>query len=367
MLEKAALRVLALTFASLAAPALSATLPAYSATQLSAQLKVAKAGDTIVLAPGEYGTLSTSASFDRPVTLTSADPRRPAHFEALRLNGAKNLRFVALDLGRDSKGEADWARIVDISGGSNLSFETGSIHGSRDGDPSNDITGVKALNVTNLRFSGILFEELAVGMVVVSAAGLIVEGSEFRLIRSDAIDLPGSSQVRISANRFRQFAPAPGDHPDAIQCWTKGMLHGCSDIEISNNLLEGSPGHEMQGIFFGDESQLWKVGRGYRDVTISGNIIISPMFNAICIDRTEGLSLTNNYIAAPRRAAMKPKICISGKAMLSGNISPAYDLDRRLVTPPGNATSPANSDATIAERIAIWTARFRGQSAPRHQ
>ena len=61
-----------------------ATITVSNAAQLSAALSSAHAGDTILLAGGNYGDFSISnLSFSSQVTIESADPTNPAVFRSL--------------------------------------------------------------------------------------------------------------------------------------------------------------------------------------------------------------------------------------------------------------------------------------------
>lgn len=84
------------------------------ATQLASALLAAKAGDTISLAAGDYGTLALNgaltsqafAKFDGPVTIKSADVDHPATFTSVNLSNVSNLAFegVKFDLVTSSAG-----------------------------------------------------------------------------------------------------------------------------------------------------------------------------------------------------------------------------------------------------------------------
>ena len=71
----------------------SVTVNVASAAELKAALANASGGETIVLAPGDYGALSFKHQLPSEVTITSADADHPAVFERVSLNGASNLTF----------------------------------------------------------------------------------------------------------------------------------------------------------------------------------------------------------------------------------------------------------------------------------
>ena len=70
-----------------------------SALQLSAALATVKAGDTIRLAPGNYGDVQIqSKTFATEVTITSADPNQPAVMRSLVVYNSSGLNVDNVDV-----------------------------------------------------------------------------------------------------------------------------------------------------------------------------------------------------------------------------------------------------------------------------
>src|SRR3546814_7621840 len=73
-------------------------------------------------------------------------------------------------------------------------------------------------------------------------------------MRSDGFNFVQVQDVKVIGNSLKDFSPVSGDHADAIQFWTTGSTVASKNIEISNNLITGKSGGQMQGIFITDQS-----------------------------------------------------------------------------------------------------------------
>jgi hypothetical protein len=300
------------------------------------------------------------------VIIASADPSKPAHFSSLTLNEVTNVRLVALEISRDRGSEPEYAKLVTIYGGGGIAIEGGSIHGSRDGDPGNDMYGLGATGTAGLTVTGVRIDEVMRGIVADKVTDLTIERSDIDLIRSDAIDIPGSARVRIAGNHISRFRPVPavrdaagnilvdGDHPDAVQGWTMSQPSGVADVTIEGNLIEGDPDNRPQGSWFADEANLKAVGKGHRNITIRGNLIISPLWQAMGLADVQGAVVTNNtVINLPGGLPVPggpvfPWISVAADAQLSGNVAPRYIVAGVLFTPPGNTADGDHPDAIRA-------------------
>jgi hypothetical protein len=365
-----------IALAWLSSPGLAA--PLTDAAGLDAAMKAAQGGETIMLAAGDYGRFAFSAKiFARPVTIASADPARPARFAGIKLVDAGNLRFADLDIGRERGGEPDYGRIVDIAGGSDIAFAGGSIHGSRDGDPGNDMYGLVATGTARLSATGVRFEELVRGVLVEKSAGLTIQRSDFDLIRSDAINIPACSDVLIAENRMTRFRPIPpvyvdgrlvtdGDHPDAVQGWTASQASGVVNVTIRDNLVLADPEGRTQGFWFGDEANLIAQGLGHRDVSILRNVIVAPLWNAIGASQVARARIEGNIVVnlgggpAVIGGPVYPWIAAAADAVVSGNLAPRFVVAGKAAAPDGNtATGPAPDPAKAAAMAATWLAAMR--------
>ncbi|WP_313534414.1 right-handed parallel beta-helix repeat-containing protein [Sphingomonas sp.] len=302
--------------------------------ELAAALRSAAPGGIVALAPGHWPDIAIAgASYVAPVTITNADPANPAIIRRLVVKGSRNLTFLNLAIHRvRGAGDAAWLRMAEISDSSDIAFIGGTVNGSLDGDATNDMSGIYMRNVQRPSVTGMALRELNVALTLEDCADATVQGNDFSFISGDAIDIPGLRGGRIVGNRFRQFRPGPGSHPDAIQCWTRGKSSGCKDVAIIGNTFEGDPGFEFQGVFFGDEAGV----SGYDRIRIEANTLSGTMWNAIYIGGA-GVDQVIRFNRIARGAKITPWIRTAAQAIVEGNFAPSYQLQGKATVPVGNS------------------------------
>jgi hypothetical protein len=260
--------------------------------QLVAALHGARGGDTILLAPGDYdGVKIENLSFDVPVVIRSADPARPAALKDLTLAGAGGLRFRGLEFVVNPSGpliQFQALRSKDIE------FAELYVHGSLDGDPTNDQLGILIRQSSNVTVRQSEFRQLRTGILHMNSENVVLANNFLHEIRTDGIDGVGSSSVTISNNFFTNFHFAEKDHPDAIQFWTRNATASVHDITVTGNVFLRGEGTAAQGIFFHDE-----VGHlPFQNVKIADNLIIGGLYNGINVDGAEGVQISGNKVVS---------------------------------------------------------------------
>ncbi len=312
--------------------AMLTTVTVSTPAQLDAAIGRARAGDVIRLQRANYGKVGIrDRAFSSPVLIKSAYPSAPAKISELKMRDVSNITFEDIEFTRIRGTDPDWAKMVEINGASNITFNRGFVHGPVNALWQDDMYGMYLRNITNLRVNGVTFHDLRVALVVEDTSNFNIENNVFTHLSRDAIEIPGSRHGRIYNNSMALFTLKPGDHPDGIQCWTAGKTKGCNNIQIVMNRFIGSPGNEFQGIFFGDEA---KVG-GYDALQIVGNTFVNVMWHGINIEgHGTGIAIRNNTITAGPN--YRSWIRTIGPAAVSGNIAPAYLIENRHGTPAGN-------------------------------
>lgn len=145
--------------------------------------------------------------------------------------------------------------------------------GGRNGAGSTN-RGVDILRSGNLNFDGVTFTDAKGGFLAGDSNDIVVRNSHFIRVRSDGIDLAGTSNVLIENNVFEDFQPVmtigrrgmpgykDGDHPDAVQMWATKEGRVVSDVIVRNNVIRG----DLQGInTFGPS------GDGHRRIVVENN------------------------------------------------------------------------------------------------
>lgn len=251
-------------------------------------LKLAGGGDTILLAPGVYSGLAIrNLSFATDVTITSADPDRLAVITDMQMHTVRNLTFTNLEFAANTGGFA-----YEIRNSDSIHLDRLFVHGSLDGNPQNDVSGIGFAASTNISITGSTFEQLNRGMAISDSSNIVMRGNVMHDLRSDGVDFAQVSNVQILNNTFRTFKPTPEDHPDAIQFWTSGTKVASHDILISGNVIMRGEGQATQGIFLRDE-----IGTlPYERVTIANNIIVGTGYNGIRVIGAKDLEITGNQL-----------------------------------------------------------------------
>jgi len=271
-----------------------------NASQLNKALRQAKSGDSILLSPGDYGSISISSlKFSGAVTITSASSSNMAHLDGLVVAGSTNLVFRNLDIGRtrtvaDTGAKLFITRIIDSS---KVTLDGLHIHGSMDNNPSNDLSGLRVSNGSNIKIINSEFEQLARGGFFEKTNGLNISANKLHDIRMDGMNFAQVHNVLIDSNYFTDFVRGDRDHPDAIQFWTSRTTASSTDIVIRNNQILQGKGAAIQGIFITDQ-----IGNlPYKNLTIENNLIFQDgMPNGIMISNAQLLKLTGNtVISAP--------------------------------------------------------------------
>lgn len=264
--------------------------------QLTAALARAKSGDTVTVASGTYSNVKISnLKIAGNVTIVSADADKPAVFTDLSVKNSSGLTFRDLEFASDGKMYG-----FQVNNSSNIVLDKLHVHGSLDGDVSNDTGLMMVRGSSNVAVTNSEFQQAWLGLSFLDNDGLTVTGNNFHDIRTDAVRGAGTSNVVISNNYFTDFYPrwgnssADGDHPDAIQLWTSGETESARNITITDNVIVRGNGDPMQGIFLRDQ-----VGNlPFENVTVTGNTVIGGMGNGIGIGGANNLTVANNNVIA---------------------------------------------------------------------
>ena len=316
-------------------------------------LKSVGSGDTIRLEAGTYSNVALgNVRFDGTVTITSADPGNPAVLDGLVMRDSMGLKFSNLEFNIDPSKVGYGLQVLDSQ---RIEFNGVDIHGTLNDNPGDDTQGMLIRSSSDIAVTGSEFHELANGIGMLDNLGVKLTGNTFHDIRSDGVSGGGTSKLTISGNTFTDFSPAAGDHPDAIQLWTKGAKGSAHDIVISDNLITRGEGGVMQGIFLTDQ-----VGNlPYQNLTITNNVVAGGMYNGIMVLNAENAQITGNTVAG--FADMKSWIRLDKvSGVVSGN-----DAEQYLITQTVGFSEAMNKViATLsdggAKLIAEWLLEHSG-------
>lgn len=286
--------------------------------ELTNALQQATGGETILLAPGDYGTLELEGvSFAEAVTITSADPQDRAVFSGqIVLDGVDNLTFEGLDVvGAEVLGFAIERVLVENSTGIRLADMAveGAIptEGADPNDPATTgnsvMVGIPAERAITVRNSAdVEIDQTEItnvwkGVSIFASSDVSVTRSEFHDIRSDGINLAGSKNVVVENNYLHDFQPwygpdhSVGDHPDFIQYFGGKSGLGLENIAIRNNVLMQGEGGWTQGIF-GHVGQGAEKAGDFTGFEVTGNFLQLGHRNGISLGDTLDALIADNVL-----------------------------------------------------------------------
>ena len=272
-----------------------------TAAELTSAISRAAGGDQIVVADGNYGAVKVfDRAFSSTVTITAANPGTGAHFDTLFVAAVRTLNVADVLVGRPLRaGEPDYTQLSYVKGSSNVTLSGVTIHGSQDGDPSNDGIGLTVADVTGFTLTGSHFSDLYRGVVVQPSTNTPNQDNDITLIRSDGIISIDNDGLSIQGNRIGEFHPKLGDHADAIQFWNTGQTKGQSDITIKDNVLfqsyfSGIETTGVQGIFISDAGAY-----GFHNILIQNNALYSnDAFHGIFVNGATGVQILDNTVVS---------------------------------------------------------------------
>lgn len=287
-------------------------------------------GDRIELLGREYaGASLRDRSFERPVTITSADPANPAvlrdQLEILRVSG---IDVTGIHLAPDGKA-LDLLDVVLVSRSSDITLRgntiTGHIPDAGEGLPANaDIDsarkakdliegqpfarGIRIVDSNAVRIEDNTLSRLRKGIILDTVEGASVTGNHLKDLREDGINLADAVSVTIAGNLMESFYPlhnydniAFADHGDFIQWWAGDGGLGIRDLVIRDNALLQGSGSWTQGIF-GRGGGVAPDGRSavFSGIRIENNLINISHPNGIFVgDATDVQIAGNTLLPAP--------------------------------------------------------------------
>ena len=252
-----------------------------TAADAIAALKTAHAGDVIMLAPGHYdGIALSNVNPTGQVTLTSLDPTHMATMEGLSLDQCSNLTISKIDL---SESSVDFY----VHQSKNIVADGLKVHGMA----GNDAPGVLVRESSQVSILNSDISNHGTGVGQIDSDHLLIQGNNFHNLSVDGIDGGGSSYVTIDGNKFSDFHPGAGAHPDAIQFWTTFTTTPTHDLVITNNVVTRGDGAPVQGIFLNNENSIT-----YENVTIKDNVIIGGAYNGIYVQQGNHVTVAHNLV-----------------------------------------------------------------------
>ena len=273
-----------------------ATLTVSNSSELNSAVNSAGSGDTIVLENGNYGGLT--------------------------LRGASNLTI------RAEGGSAVLERLA-IQNSRNVTVDGVDFDGATDSGGYGTGTGLNLRSSSGITIRNSEISDYSKGIQVWNVTGLELISNTLDNISYDGMVLGHVRGARISSNDVTMHGRTNVDHKDILQIYNQGSQPPSSDIVISNNRLTAIDSN-IHGVYMGnyDANATGSASEFYRNITITGNVIDSQHKLGIAVDRTDGLTITDNVVLQndrinSSRTINKPVILVNQNAddvRVTGNV-----------------------------------------------
>ena len=330
-----------------------------STATLTSALHSAQGGDTILLQAGRYADLDYvfyNLTFAQGITITSADPANPATLTHFDMQNSSGITFSNVEMVTKATGYFDFQ----VFNSNNIHFDHVSVHGSLDGNPQNDIEGLRFEGSSNISVTNSEFQQLVRAIAIGSGDNIVVSGNHVHDIEVTGVIFAQVGNVTVSGNTIHNFHTAVGDHPDAIQFLTSGTTAPSHDISITDNVIYRGTGDAAQGIFLRD--QLTTLN--YQNVTIANNLIDGTGYGGIAVDYARNILVTGNTLISyvgPTNTTPLQIFNSSGVTITNNQAVSIGTAGDTGLTLSGNTINSPVSDAGVAA-LGAWAIQHPGSA-----
>lgn len=200
---------------------------------LLAALKVAKGGDTVLLAPGTYDAVAiNNIKFKSTVTIASADPTHQAVLSNLSLNNTAYLTFKQLTL-TTSTGTA-----ATVLSSNHVSFVQDAFSGAAVGSGN----AMMVRYSDSITITGSNFGKFGTGINVLTDSNVSITNNVFHDITSGDVRGTGLTSSSITGNTFSNADSTITNHVDVINLWQDNAAnHVVIDANIYGSTVAPPP------------------------------------------------------------------------------------------------------------------------------
>lgn len=301
---------------------------------------------------GVYDDISLrNIKIDGNVTITSADPGKPAIIHDLELRYCQGLTFTKLEI--EVTPTSTPAGAIGVFNSKNINFDQLNVHGSLNGNPADDTDGVRIKDSENVSVTNSEFQQLRIAIGHGDSNGVSVSGNFIHDIRMDGVRGGGSSNVTVSNNYFKDFYQNAGDHADAIQFYPSKVKPVVQNITVEGNVILQGNGQEIQGIFMRAND-----GALFEGVKIAGNLVVGGNYNGIYVEGSKGLQVVDNSVVSMVDEVSWIRVGASTDAVVSGNQAAKFLLEEASqITALKNVVNGNASDGG-ASALKAWLSKY---------
>lgn len=302
-----------------------------SVAEFQSALKVAVGGDTISLKSGVYSNLYiANRDFGKGITITSADAANPAVVQGFNVTKSAGITFSNLAM---TVPDSAHDNCMQVNTSSNIVFDSVKFSGSA-GDTAYKISPFTIRGSDGVTVQNSEFTHLRVGVNALNSQNININNNYFHDIHTDGVESGGNININISNNYFTEWRHDGDDHPDAIQFWTTGTTRSSENIVVANNTFWVGGGTAIHGLFMTD--QLGNLP--YKNVAVTGNVIVGAEYNGITLSHVESGTVSNNAVIGLANVESWLTVQYSTGLQVTNNVATTLRLIENTLT-----TSLANT------------------------
>lgn len=318
-----------------------------SSQSLMSAVANAASGDVIKLAAGTYSNVTLKGlSFANGLTITSADPNKPAVLTDLMISGSKGIKIQGLELSNTKNIDVAFQ----VQGSSNIVLDNLDVHGAPGSAAAMNTRLMMIRSSSNVQVLNSEFSNGWHGISMLNNKQVRIEDNYFHDLRTDGVRGGGNSDLTIRANMFTNFHPQAADHPDAIQLWTANTSQSSSNIIIDQNVVTRGTGTQIQGVFLRDITGTLP----FNNVTVTHNLIEGARGNGIALNGVLKGVVSNNVVQGFPDHKSGIQMSNSSGVAVTNNLSTLFfGTLKPLIGLKGNILIPNATDQGVAT-AATW-------------
>lgn len=278
--------------------ALANTVTVSTTDQLTTALSRARGGETILIAPGEYGFLFVrNRLFPSRVTIRGQDARRPPRFAMVRVDNCANIDLVSFDCGGSAKPvNQGWLGFLDVRNSQKIVVRGVRVNGVLDHATGySDDLCVNYRNCSEVNIESCSVDIARIALSLQDCRDVTVTSNSFTRVCGDAMRCAGVENGVFSSNSVTRFLAHPTFHNDGFQIFTSSSAGPCNNIVVRDNIFVYGQGlGSAQGIFIRSETL-----QPHQNIRIENNLIYTEVWHSINLSNTIGGLIRNNTAIVP--------------------------------------------------------------------
>lgn len=302
-----------------------------------------KGGDTVLLAPGNYGDLTIAgARFDSPVDLRS-DFGAEAHFTSVTVKNSQNIHFSHLKVWATSPREGDPSLVQVERNSPDIEFAQIDLRSTQDAADyrrwdaqtwlRNQASGFLMLGprntVRNSKVTGIRFG------IAITGDGSQIIGNRVDGFSGDALRVLGDNS-KLAGNVVENCVKVDDNHDDGIQSWSTGPDGKPDGGTVRNLLIENNIINEWTGTrnhpLICDLQGIW-LTRKMDGLVVRNNAVSVSAYHGIAVGGASNTQIVNNTLVNSRGPNPEsPWLGIFGSdandgILIANNIAPNFNVN----------------------------------------